>query len=669
MLNRGEFQEVEHIFAKCLPMTDNVELCRLYVSYVRRTNDIITGGEKARGIVVQAFEFAVNKVGIDIASADLWNDYLEFLKSWTPAASWEQQQKVDMIRKVYKRYLVIPTEKIEAAWSVYTKWENEINTSTASKFIAEKSSEFMEARSWNTEWHNVTENSLRRDIIPYGLLDKKNTVNNQLKFWYNWLSLEKQNKLNLKDESQVQKRIEYFFKQAVTSLPFVPELWFKYNVFVTHSGSDINFNRCIEVLNDGLTLNPKSFLLTFQLSEMYEQDGNVEKAKEVFHKLINVLTRDYDDIKEKVDKISDHTQPDNAGQSNGSSKTEDDIEVDKTDDNDENDDNNENDVNRSSHRLTDEQATQLVKLQNNLENLNKAITLVYTKLMMCCKRTDGIKEARKVFIQARNVDFKSIGYEFYVENALMEYHSDNLKTANRVFEVGMKHFKKDGNFLLAYLNFLIMTNRGENIKVLFEQGVGSLLQDLKKTEEEIDSAKGMGVSPVLERNLRENYESKKDQMKRFMKTFSRHQSVYGDLDLVKSLDRRYEEYFQVDDALELFSDRYRGPSIDVIYNYDLAMDNKKRKNGEANGHSKKRNIDTPVVEEAPIEKHADPTPVSQEPQAPKLQAQSQNFVGLTTYNLLRVLPNSSYFGPQSDHGFDSEKLVELFSNIPDIPTD
>lgn len=31
--------------------------------------------------------------------------------------------KIDLIRKVYKKFLTIPTENIEVSWSQYTKWE------------------------------------------------------------------------------------------------------------------------------------------------------------------------------------------------------------------------------------------------------------------------------------------------------------------------------------------------------------------------------------------------------------------------------------------------------------------------------------------------------------------------------------------------------------------
>lgn len=664
-MNRGEFQEVEQLFSKCLPITDHVELCRLYVSYVRRTNDVITGGEKARGIVVQAFEFAVTKVGIDISSGDLWNDYLDFLKAWTPAATWEQQQKTDLIRRVYKRFLVIPTEKIEQVWSTYTKWENEVNASSANKFIAEKSSEFMDARSWNTEWHNATERLLRREVIPIGIHnDNNNLVHTQLQLWYKWIALERENKLNLKDDSSVQQRIEYVYKQAIMALPFVPELWFKFNKFWLRSNEEANSNKCIELLNEALVLNPRSYLLTFQLSEMYEKDNTINKATETYDNLITFLTNDYNNINNQIESITNRElnnkkQEENTGEENNN----------ENDDSDNDDNDDDDSFKNPTFQLSEEDALLLSKLQEKKDELNKAITLVYTKLMMACKRSRGIKEARGVFKQARN-NFEAIGYEFYVENALMEYHSDNLKTASKIFELGMKHFKKQGEFLLAYLDFLIMINKGESIKVLFEQGLTALLQDVNIENENLNGDITSGANMRLQESKSKENIKKKNCIKKLIKKFSRYQSVYGDLDLIKSLDSRYEEYFPDDDSIELFSDRYRGHSIDVIKHFDLGKEDTSHEEIDTTAQeTKRRKIQNPTVDEFTPEVSNNNNQHTNNKDAVQNQQQPQNFVGNTIYNLLRVLPNSSYFGLPSDHLFNNTKLVELFGNLPNVPTE
>ncbi|CUM50416.1 unnamed protein product [Debaryomyces fabryi] len=520
----------------------------------------------------------------------------------------------------------------------------------------------MDARSWNTEWHNATERLLRRDVIPIGIHnDHNNLVHTQLQLWYKWIALERENKLNLKDDTLVQQRIEYVYKQAVMALPFVPELWFKFNKFWLRSNEEANSNKCIELLNEALVLNPRSYLLTFQLSEMYEKDNTINKATETYDNLISALTNDYNNINNEIELItSRELNNKNEGENTEEKKNN------NEDDNSDNDDDDDN-FKPPTFQLSEEDSLRLSKLQEKKDELNKAITLVYTKLMMACKRSKGIKEARGVFKQARN-SFEGIGYEFYVENALMEYHSDNLKTASKIFELGMKHFKKQGEFLLAYLDFLIMINKGESIKVLFEQGLTALLQDVNIENDQNGDSTTSASMRLQEAKIKENAK-KKNCIKKFIKKFSRYQSVYGDLDLIKSLDSRYEEYFPDDDSIELFSDRYRGHSIDVIKHFDLGKEATSHEEIDSTNETKRRKIQTPVEDEFTPDLSINNNQHTNNKEIGQNQQQSQNFVGNTIYNLLRVLPNSSYFGPPSDHLFNNSKLVELFGNLPNVPTE
>lgn len=652
-MNRGEFQKVETLFGQCINLVDDVELYRLYVSYVRRTNDVITGGEKARGVVIKAFEFAVNKVGIDIASGPLWNDYLDFLKSWTPTASWEQQQKVDLIRKVYKRFLVIPTEKIEQAWSVYTKWESDLNASAASKFIAAISAEFMEARSWNTEWQNMTQKLLRRSIIPFSITDSQygHLVRSQLDLWYKWIELERKNNLAIKEESLLQARIEYVFKQAVKCLPFVPEIWFKLGRFWSASNEDANANKVMTLLKEGLVLNPRSFLIGFELAELYEKDGNFGETKSVFEGIIDHFVKDYSSVTEKINSILDtinkpKNQPENS----------------KNNEDDENED--EIDYNQVFNQLSEPQVLELQKLQRQLEELNKCITLLYSKLMLSAKRANGITEARSIFKQARKISY--IGYGLYVENAMIEYYSDNKSTAIKILRLAMKKFGQNGEFLLAYLDYLITLNDFESIKTFFEQARTNLLKDYNTEKEDLDGmANNSNSVEKLKREAKiRSLRKCKWYLRKLTEKFARY-AANNDLQMVMSLEARYSQYFPEDDPIEFFSDRYSIGSMNLIEKYDLGTARKNELDSpvEVQPHSpKRRKVQLPnIPKDFPAIANPEPQMSTPEPQAQK------SFVGNNIYNLLRVLPSASYFGPPSEHVFDGSKIVELLANLPDKP--
>lgn len=648
---------MEAIFGRCLPITTDVEICRTYVLYVRRVNDVITGGEKARSTVVSAFDFATNKVGTDIDSSDLWNDYLDFFKSWTPSSSWEQQQKTDLIRKLYRRCLVIPNSRIEAMWSDYTRWENEVSTpNSASKFIADLSTSYMEARSWNTEWHNATKNLIRRKIVPVSPLDDPNDLaQSQLALWFKWIELEKKNGLNLK-EYDLQKRIEYVYKRAVSILPFVPEAWYRYTQYLMLGHEEENRGRCIDILVDGARLNPRSFLLTFQLSELYEKDAAFAKAQEVFDNLIKILTKDHEEIQGKIDAVNSnltHKQPikDGSAEPNAGSDSEDEEE------------------NKPVFQYTESEALKILELEGKLEELNKAVTLVYIKLMALCKRSQGIKEVRSVFKQRKN--FKPMGYEFFVGNALIELYSDNKKTADKVFDLAMKAFNKNGGFLHAYLDYLILTNGIDSLKVFLEVALKNLVEVVTSDKEALQIA----TNNILEqRKCQDRLKQNEHYMRKIIRKYIKFASNYLDLDTVLSLQKRYITYFPTDDDIALFGDRYKGAGLDGIAKYDLGdtapLDLEDEVDeDEKLAHATKRRKTVSTDNYSPESTGTRSTPdLSGQNNSSLQQYQPQHgFVGNAIYNLLQVLPNAGYFGPASDHVFNSAKLVELFGYLSDIP--
>lgn len=652
---------MEAIFARCLPITTDVEICRTYVLYVRRVNDVITGGEKARSTVVSAFDFATNKVGTDVDSSDLWKDYLDFFKSWTPGSSWEQQQKNDLIRKLYRRCLVIPNSRIEAMWSEYTKWENEVSTpNSASKFIADLSTSYMEARSWNTEWHNTTKNLIRRKLVPISIQDDpNNTAQDQLALWFKWIDLEKKNGLNLKDYD-LQNRIEYVYKRAVSMLPFVPEIWYRYAQYMMLEKEDDNRQRAIDLLVDGVRLNPRSFLLSFKLSELHEKDAAFSKAQEVLDNLIKVLSEDHSGVQSRIDHIKA-----NLAHAKRQPAKEPSIEPDTKMNSDSEDDED----NQPVVQYTESEALKILELESKLEESNKAVTLVYIQLMALCKRSQGIKEVRSVFKQRKN--FKSMGYEFYVENALIEFYSDNKKIADKVFDLAMKSFSKNGGFLYAYLDYLILTNAIDSLKVFLEVALTNLLKEVTSDKETLQLA----TKNILEQRKRQDrLKQNEHYMRKIMRKYIKYASNYLDLDTVLSLEKRYTQYFPSDDDIALFADRYKAAGLDGIAKYDLGesatLDLDDEEEEKDNTRARKRRKTAKADNYSPESTGARNTPEAHggKNNSALTQLQPQHgFVGNSIYNLLLVLPNAGYFGPVTEHVFSSAKLVELFGNLSALP--
>lgn len=50
--------------------------------------------------MAQAYDFALEKIGMDIQSYSIWNDYVTFLKGVEAVGSYAENQKISAVRKV-----------------------------------------------------------------------------------------------------------------------------------------------------------------------------------------------------------------------------------------------------------------------------------------------------------------------------------------------------------------------------------------------------------------------------------------------------------------------------------------------------------------------------------------------------------------------------------------
>ncbi|KAI5951353.1 RNA14 [Candida jiufengensis] len=710
-LSRGEKEVAESLFQKSFGLADNVELFRSYVDYVRSVTDFITGGEKARGTVIQAFEFAVDKVGLDVSSDGLWQDYIGFLKTWTPGANWEQQQKIDLMRKVYKKFLAIPTENIESSWAQYTKWENEINPSVAQKYVSEKSSDFMAARSWNTEWQHITNKKLKRTINPQSSsLD--NSTEEQIKYWNSWIELEKKNSLELKDSFTLQKRINYVYKQATYALPFIPQLWFEYVKYLLITNEENNLNDCIETLKDGLKLNPKSLLLSFQVAELYEKDSSFEKSKLVYENLISKLTVSFDKVTKELNELKEKMSPPKKEENSDDDEDENMEESNKNGE----ETNQQPKINGnglpnipglpnkpmslpnipnlpgvptttafpnspnlpkipthaqlSSSVVSLADSKQLQTLEKQQKQISEQITLIYIKLMIASKRAEGMKQARNVFKQARK--FPGIDYQVYIESALLEHYADNKKTAIKVFDIGQKAFPTNGEFALKYLDYLIMINDTEKLRSTLQTADTNFAKEISQLTDEINVP---DIEPILKAEKEKKLKQLKTQLKNLYKKYISFAATNLSLDIANTFAKKYDSLFAEDDPIDLFTDRYKLGRINIIKRDELDQDGYDKDYDNEDEPVRKRRRRISISNNFENETQSSVVRNIQESSRFDHDLQNghsnnanneSNFVGPSIVALMTALPNASYFGLPSDSVFNSDKLVTLFANLSNI---
>ena len=97
-----------------------------------------------RDTVCKSYKFALSHIGQDKDSREIWQDYIQFLRVGEAHTTWEEQQKMDALCKVYHHAIQIPLDNVEALWQELETFETGLNQITAKKFMADLSPAHMQ---------------------------------------------------------------------------------------------------------------------------------------------------------------------------------------------------------------------------------------------------------------------------------------------------------------------------------------------------------------------------------------------------------------------------------------------------------------------------------------------------------------------------------------------
>ncbi|WEW55194.1 mRNA 3'-end-processing protein rna14 [Emydomyces testavorans] len=537
----NELYRLEQIFNKSLLNIPNVQLWSVYLDYVRRRNNLTTDTTgQARRIISSAYDFALQNIGIDKDSGSVWVDYIQFIRSGPGnigGSGWQDQQKMDLLRKAYQRAICIPMQAVNTLWKEYDQFEMGLNKLTGRKFLQEKSPSYMTARSSYTELQNITRDLVRTSLprlTPLPGYAGHTEYMKQAEIWKRWIKWEKDDPLVLKEEDAAayKSRVFYVYKQALMVFRFMPELWFEAADFCFQNGMDAEGN---DLLKQGIEANPESCLLAFKRADQIEittaseQDRTKRGAqvREPYDKLLDAL---YDLItKAKAKEVQEIAQIEErfAVESTQHHNRSHDDEEDETDD---------SKAKEAAKASTIEAAKQAHGKHINL--LSKMISYAWIALMRAMRRIQGkgkpgeIPGSRQVFADARKRG--RITSDVYIASALIEYHCYKDPAATKIFERGAKLFPEDEVFALEYLKHLIDINDITNARAVFETTV----RRLASSPDNVTKAK-----PIFA--FLHEYESR-----------------YGDLTQIISLETRMRGLFPEDPSLHQFAHRYSAPSFD-----------------------------------------------------------------------------------------------------------
>ena len=134
MENEGNNRNaLDQVLGKSLMQVPYLPLWSFYLDHVRRHNNLTTDTSgTARQVIHQAYDLALRQVGLDKDSGRLWQDYVLFIKSGPGiigGSNWQDQQKMDLLRKTYQQALCVPTQAL-SLWKEYDGFEMGLNKMT-----------------------------------------------------------------------------------------------------------------------------------------------------------------------------------------------------------------------------------------------------------------------------------------------------------------------------------------------------------------------------------------------------------------------------------------------------------------------------------------------------------------------------------------------------------
>nr|CAG4640671.1 EOG090X026K [Eulimnadia texana] len=393
--NEQGLEEEAQLFQRCLIKVLNIELWKLYLNYIKETKSALPNYREKMG---QAYDFTLEKVGLDIQSYSIWNDYVSFLRSVEAVGSYAENQRIAAVRKVYQRAIVSPMINVEQLWKDYIAYESSINTMIAEKMQQERSRDYMNARRVAKEMEVITR-GLNKSMPSTPPTTNPEQIK-QVELWKKYLTWEKSNPLRTEDHNLITKRVMFAYEQCLLCLGHHPHVWYEAALFLQISS---------KTLSDKADVNGAKNLAE-EVASMYERAINGPLQH---NPLLYFAYSDFEESRMKYDKV---------------------------------------------HQI----------YSALLEQADVDSTLGYIQYMRFARRAEGIKSARAVFKRARQ-DNRCQSHVF-IAAALMEYYcTKDRNIAFKIFELGLKKFKNQSEYLLAYVDFLTHLNEDNNTRVLFER--------------------------------------------------------------------------------------------------------------------------------------------------------------------------------------------------------
>ncbi|TCD68366.1 mRNA 3'-end-processing protein rna14 [Steccherinum ochraceum] len=537
--NTGKNKAVAQLFNRFLKTSPFVELWKYYLAHVRKLNP----NTAARSTVRSAYEFALNYVGHDQDSDEIWRDYIQFLKAGEAPTTFDESQKMDAIRKAYQRAIQTPMASVQKLWDEYSDFEKKLNPQLAKKFLSDHQPSMMKAQKAYNALHAHT-----ASIFPVSSADGQHIVlpmpptftsgeKQLMTKWRQYLKWEESNPLEFSDKerARLHARVQAAYRKAVVRMRYYPEIWYMAYVWASSVSNDATLSEAkrkekreeaVSYLKGGIAANTASFVLNFAYAELLEEAQDFKEVHNVYQKFIGVLASELNDVANATDSgSSSQILAANTSQSsaNTSQSTSQSVPPSSAD------------TSLSSQSQYSEAGAS--PENRELKNRQTEYSLVWSMYMRFARRAESQRAARDVFAKARKD--KWVSWEVYEAAALMEYHcTKTTETSMRIFERALEKFPTEEELAVRYLGFLISINDDSNARALFEKVITKFSPERAKT--------------IWDRWARYEYQ-------------------YGTLQAAKELEKRIAEAYPNDPPIKRFADRHKYLNIDTIAVRDLGF--------------------------------------------------------------------------------------------------
>lgn len=290
----GSTENVRIILRRSLELSFSVDVWKFYLTWLTRTtikaqDKVLSPAEieKARIDMKDAFESAIepHNIGWAMDSAPIWKMYFEFLEEMPEEETYDFTQKLDLMRKLYKRAVTIPIRGLEQVWKDYQTYEKKHEEKVAKQILDELQPAYQNAhevlKERETYWRTLLEPSPTKECHLPRRPSAANNYNN-VEAWNRMLAYEKTNPENLKPvDFKIRVRLSY--RRAIKELWFHAEVWYSFFDFERSMKDD---EASFIILRKSLHALPNSSLLHFCLADALELHGNTSEARELHDRLL-----------------------------------------------------------------------------------------------------------------------------------------------------------------------------------------------------------------------------------------------------------------------------------------------------------------------------------------------------------------------------------------------